>query len=236
MNALTDLATPTPAAQILLIDLENCPSEINDLLTRLGEYTQIVICYAQSGAKVPLDWLAPLSQALTSQRLQIRKMACAGKNAADFGLAFHAGMLVQQFPADTGFTILSNDTDLDHVVQLLDSTGRQARRIGRHHPSPGTDTTPPPPVPASPPAATPAAVTTERTLATFCKMLREHPNNRPGKEDALRNSLRAHFGQSRERADDGLTRLLAQGAVRITEGKVTYAESKLIAVALALTS
>lgn len=235
MNALTDLAAPTPAAQILLIDLENCPSEINDLLTRLGEYTQIVICYAQSGAKVPLDWLAPLSQALTSQRLQIRKMACAGKNAADFGLAFHAGMLVQQFPADTNFTILSNDTDLDHVVQLLVSTGRQARRIGKHHPSPSPDTAPPP-VPASPPAPTPAAVTAERTLATFCKMLRAHPNNRPSKEEALRNSLRAHFGQSRERADDGLARLLAQGAVRIADGKVTYAESKLIAAALALTS
>jgi len=46
--------TPMPA-KVLLIDLENCPNQINDLLSTLSDYAQVVICYAQSGAKVPLD-------------------------------------------------------------------------------------------------------------------------------------------------------------------------------------
>ena len=46
-------------------------------------------------------------------------MPNAGKNAADFGIAFWAGILVSQLPDDTHFDIISNDADLDFVVDLL---------------------------------------------------------------------------------------------------------------------
>ena len=36
--------------QVLLIDLENCPSQINVLLKDLEQFSQVLICYAQSGA------------------------------------------------------------------------------------------------------------------------------------------------------------------------------------------
>lgn len=53
-----------------------------------------------------------------------------GKNAADFGLCFWAGRLSVQMPVGTEFTILSKDTDLDHVVNLLAKFDYKAERVG----------------------------------------------------------------------------------------------------------
>ena len=37
---------------------------------------------------------------------------------------------MQQLKEETHFVIISNDTDLDHVVNLLKSQGRSAERVG----------------------------------------------------------------------------------------------------------
>ena len=225
MNALADMAQVASAAQvapggppkILLIDLENCPSQINDLLAKLGSYSQIVICYAQSGAKVPLDWLAPLSDAITSQRLKIIKMASVGKNAADFGICFFAGALMQQFSPTASFTILSDDTDLDHVVRLLVGEGRMASRMGSKKDD----------KPVAPAVVGSAETELPRTMASFCAVLLAHPNNRPAKEDALRNHLRSHFKQSQALADHIFTQLVHTGAIVLSEGKIRYVDARL---------
>jgi hypothetical protein len=107
--------------RVLLIDLENCPDQISQLQEKLEQFSQVVICYAQSGAKIPLDWLIPLSGTVSSNKLKIFKMTNGGKNAADFGICFFAGVLMQQLHKQTHFVIISNDTDLDHVVNLLKS-------------------------------------------------------------------------------------------------------------------
>jgi hypothetical protein len=212
---------PVPA-KVLLIDLENCPGQINDLLSKLGDYAQVVICYAQSGAKVPLDWLVPLSEAIASQRLKVIKMAHVGKNAADFGLCFFAGALMQQFPPDTDFTVVSEDADLDHAVQLLIGEGRTARRVGRPEDRPGT-------LVATVTAA--LSLTDEvRTVASYCAMLLAHPDNRPGGEMSLLNSLRSHFRQSQSLAEQAFQQLVARGAIRISSGRVIYVESGVIAL------
>ncbi len=46
-----------------------------------------------------------------------------GKNAADFGLAFWAGRLATEMPAETEFIILSQDGDWDHVVNCCATQG-----------------------------------------------------------------------------------------------------------------
>ena len=107
--------------RVLLIDLENCPDQISQLQEKLEQFSQVVICYAQTGAKIPLDWLIPLSATVISNKLKIFKMTNGGKNAADFGICFFAGVLMQQLHKETHFEIISNDTDLDHVVNLLRS-------------------------------------------------------------------------------------------------------------------
>ena len=115
--------------QILLIDLENCPSQLSVLLKDLEQYQQVIICYAQTGAKIPLDWLMPLNEMINQHRLKIIKMPNTGKNAADFGICFLAGMLMAEQPQNTHFVIMSNDSDLDHTIKLLKSYGRTAERI-----------------------------------------------------------------------------------------------------------
>jgi hypothetical protein len=115
--------------QILLIDLENCPSQLNVLLKDLEKFQQVIICYAQTGAKIPLDWLMPLNEMINQQRLKIIKMPTTGKNAADFGICFLAGMLMAEQPQNTHFVIVSDDADLDHTVKLLKSYHRTAERI-----------------------------------------------------------------------------------------------------------
>jgi hypothetical protein len=116
--------------KILLLDLESCPDQIDQLQTNLEQFSQVIICYAQTGAKIPLDWLIPLSTMVSSNKLKIFKMASGGKNAADFGICFFAGVLMQHLHKETHFVIVSNDTDLDHVVNLLKSQGRSAERVG----------------------------------------------------------------------------------------------------------
>ncbi len=74
--------------KVLLIDLENCPDQISQLQEKLEEFSQVVICYAQTGAKIPLDWLIPLSLVVSSNKLKIFKMTNAGKNAADLVFVF----------------------------------------------------------------------------------------------------------------------------------------------------
>ena len=66
--------TQIATSQVLLIDLENCPTQINVLLKDLEQFSQVLICYAQSGAKIPLDWLMPLTAMVNAERLKIIKM------------------------------------------------------------------------------------------------------------------------------------------------------------------
>ena len=121
--------------KVLLIDLENCPTQIQQLQVDLDHFIQIVICYAHSQAKIPLSWLNELAAAIAQNKLRIIQMAQGGKNSADFGLAFFAGALMQELPIQTDFIIVSNDKDLDHIVHLLKSQKRTAQRIeiGRAH-------------------------------------------------------------------------------------------------------
>ena len=54
-----------------------------------------------------------------------------GKNAADFGIQFYAGMLMSEQPANAHFVIMSDDQDLDHVVNLLSKArSASAERLG----------------------------------------------------------------------------------------------------------
>lgn len=225
-----DAGTPEPTQQqsVLLIDLENCPSQVNGLLEQLGTYDKVLICYAQSGAKVPLDWLPALSQTLNSGRLQIVRMPCSGKNAADFGISFFAGMLAQQYP-DAGFTIVSNDTDLDHVVLLLQSLQRSAKRSGHKPPAPSSESTPAQtsaPV-AAPSASAPAATATPtptagRTLGSFCAQMKLHAHNRPSKVESLLNALKSHFHQSEPLAQHVFKQLKQVGVIEVEGTKVTF--------------
>ena len=208
--------TQIATSQVLLIDLENCPTQINVLLKDLEQFSQVLICYAQSGAKIPLDWLIPLTAMVNAERLKIIKMPSGGKNAADFGICFFAGVLMQQLPVNTHFMIMSEDTDLDHVIKLLRSQGRTATRVNvkkeekvaaiAHAASDNGDT----------------------FIQTYCQNMLMNSKNRPSTKTALLNSLKSHCAQDVSQAEAVFKQLNQAGAIAIASNeKLSYDDAKI---------
>lgn len=197
--------------KVLLIDLENCPNQINQLQNDLTAFSQVVICYAQNNSKIPLEWLMNLVTAVNENKLKIIKMENGGKNAADFGICFFAGMLMQSFPKETHFVIVSNDTDLDHAVRLLISQERTAERIGKPKEeqklAKDNEVTPP--------------------LKTYCLHLITYSKNRPTKETTLLNSIKNKFKDSQTTVEYVFKQLLQLSAINIIDRKVTYNDAKI---------
>lgn len=194
--------------KVLLIDLENCPTQIQQLQVDLDHFVQIVICYAHSQAKIPLSWLNELAAAIQQNKLRIIQMAQGGKNSADFGLAFFAGALMQELPAQTEFIIVSNDKDLDHIVHLLKSQKRIAQRIGTMSEDLPKTTVPKP--------------AKRDDVLLVCQALIKNTNNRPSTSEALKNSLRSYLSQNTEAAQAVYSILVNKNVITVRDGKITY--------------
>jgi hypothetical protein len=201
--------------QVLLIDLENCPSQINELLENLVNYSQVVICYAQSGAKVPIDWILPLTKVLDDESLKIIKMPTVGKNAADFGIAFLAGVLMEKSSKKTHFDIVSNDTDLDFVIELLKLHKRSAKRIGK----PVKEIVKIEQIKSIQESKLIENFTTITPIQIYCSHLAIHP--KPAKTTTLLNSIKSKF-QGKIIPEELLAELLEQGVIAITNEKISY--------------
>ncbi|GAB4275084.1 MAG: hypothetical protein Kow0065_23120 [Methylomicrobium sp.] len=194
------------ASHVLLIDLENCPKQVHQLLDNLASYSYVVICYAQCGARVPLDWIVPLTATVNQNRLKIIKMPNGGKNSADFGITFWAGVMMAQLPENTHFDVVSDDNDLDHAVSLLVSQGRSAQRIGVKLEN----------LPGSAPKSLEVAV------QEFCAHLIKHSRSRPVKKETLLNSIRSKFKNSVVDAEDLFEALVKQKVIAVADNKVSY--------------
>ncbi len=126
---MTGRASPgPPSSRVLLIDLDNCPKELAELPNELANFTRIVACYGVNEPRLSVSLVRALAPAIHEGRLEFVGMELRGKNAADFGLAFWAGRLLERLPAETEFVILSRDNGLEHVVNLLRREHRAARR------------------------------------------------------------------------------------------------------------
>lgn len=128
---MTGRASPgPPSSRVLLIDLDNCPKELVELPNELASFTRVVACYGVNEPRLSISLVRALAPAIAEGRLEFVGMDLRGKNAADFGLAFWAGRLLERLPAETEFVILSRDNGLEHVVNLLRREHRAARRAG----------------------------------------------------------------------------------------------------------
>ena len=208
--------TENSESKILLIDLENCPSQIQHLQQSLINYNQVVICYAHSTAKIPLDWLMPLNDTINKDRLKIYKMATMGKNSADFGICFFAGVLMQQMPEKSHFVIMSDDTDLDHVVNLLNSQNRTAERIGIRKEEKTNIT-----------QVQNASLTEGTPIQIYCAHLVSYKKNRPAKKTTLLNSIKNKFKDTPDITNSVLSSLVKHGALVIHENKLIYNDKKI---------
>lgn len=114
---------------ILFIDIENCPSKIDELIEDFKIFQKIVICYAKTGVKIPLEWLLVLNDCVANDRLELVKMSEIANNSADFGITF---LLGRYFDHYDHFTVYSDDKDFDVVIELIGrSEGKSAERFGK---------------------------------------------------------------------------------------------------------
>jgi len=206
------------AVRALLIDLDNCPRQIERLPETLTEYARVIACYGGTEPKVPLGMVPLLATAIHEGRLAIIGMQKKGKNAADFGLAFWAGHLAAEMPPDTEFLILSQDTDLDHVVHMLQGAKRRVERHdGKVHRTTKRVVTD---------SAEPQQVETDGDVVTeYCTVYLQPARSRPVRKVTLSNSIRAFCKNHKKniKPEEILRGLVARGVVVIDENsRVTY--------------
>lgn len=203
----------------LLIDLDNCPRQLEQLPETLATFARVIACYGGSEPKVPLGMVPLLATAIQEGRLAIIGMQKKGKNAADFGLAFWAGRLVTEMPPDTEFLILSQDTDLDHVVHMLQSANRRVERLdGKVHRTKKVSPNPP----------EQPEETDGDAVAEYCTVYLQAGRSRPVRKVTLSNSIRAFCKNHKKniKPEEILHGLVARGVVVIDEkGRVTYVEA-----------
>ena len=218
-------------AQVLLIDLDNCPNQIEKLSLHIEEFARTIVSYGGAEPKVPFSLVSLLATLIHEKRLEIVP-AEQGKNAADFALTFYAGLLVNQLPPNTEFTILSDDTDLDYVVYLLHDKGREASRLsGKEQPvkaEPKSRTKNTPPKAKAQTKKMPASgdSSINDAAAKLSKHLRKlDRKKKPKSKESLLNYLESHFkgdpklASSRESI---FSALVKQRTVKMDGDKVKY--------------
>jgi len=193
--------------KVMLIDLENCPKQLQNLPADINHYQRVVICHAHAQAKIPLGWISLLAEAVVEKRLSI----------------FLAGALMQELPANTHFVIVSNDTDLDHAVNLLQGHQRSAERIGLVGPAESGDQ-----------QATQAAVsvpeTDEQRIADFCVFLQTQGRSqaRPAKPSTLQNSIKSRYRLEQQAEVVRLYKeMISSGVFCIVNKQIQYSESRI---------
>lgn len=193
LPAMDIIPTPSDAPRVLLIDLDNCPTQVNQLPQALLHFSRVIVCYGGFEPKIHLNQLGLLASALMEGRLAIESMERKGKNAADFGLTFWAGRLLAEMPPETEFLVLSQDTDLDYLMDMLRHAGRKVTRLdGNTYPNFGVTT---------PTQGTVSGNDIHRGSQTLLETAAEeyrvahisgrHP--RPARRVTLLNSIRSHF-------------------------------------------
>ena len=207
--------------RVLLVDLDNCPKQMEHLHHSIEQFTRVIACYGGTEPKVPLNIVTFLAQAINSGRLEIVGMEKNGKNAADFGLTFWAGRLMAELPPETDFTILSQDKDLDHAVNLLRSANRTANRFDgkTHYPHLFTDSTG-----EAGELVMDASLETDVEEYFSCRL---HSGiSRPRSKKTLLNNIKIYFKQRKViEPEDILRGLLERQHVIIdSQNKVTYVD------------
>ena len=208
------------APKALLIDLDNCPKQLSELSKTIDHFERIVVCYGGCEPKVHLDLVVLLASAIHKKQLEIIRMKKGGKNAADFGLSFWAGRLSASMPEDTEYIILSEDKDLDHVVDLLHSLDRKAARINgktNHVTNNGFSLN--------------KSYSEEKVSELVSKIgfkLINMEKARPKKTDTLRNSIKSWInGYPNVTVDAVVNKLLASGVISANQsGTIKYQTSE----------
>lgn len=218
-------------AKVLLIDLDNCPNQIEKLSLHIETFARVIVSYGGTEPKVPFSLLSLLATPIHEKRLEIVRVE-QGKNAADFALTFHAGLLVNELPPNTEFTILSDDTDLDHAVYLLYDKGRKASRLSgkdqpvKAEPKPRAKSITPKTKAQAPKTPASGKSSINDAVKKFsAKLQKTKSEKKPKTKKALLNQIESHFPNNKKLAKSGeaiFNALEKQGTIKLDGDTVTY--------------
>lgn len=211
--------------RVLLIDLDNCPKQIQTLPQKLSVFSRVIACYGGEDPKVHLRLVPLLASAINEGKLEIIGMEKKGKNAADFGLAFWAGRLMAEMPPETQFVILSQDADLDHIINMLRRADRKAERInGKVKKIKSAHASIDKRVDKREPENGTINSVIEEAIEKYTLQHLQAGSSRPRKKATLLNSIKAFFKKRKGiKAEDILQGLVERGILHIDEkGRVTY--------------
>jgi hypothetical protein len=227
---------------VLLIDGDNDPHMPSDF--PLSSSTLVKV-FLRPKASLP----RPLQKRLVSLPLCVTIAAPqGGKNAADFVMSLHAGLLHASLPLHLPFTIVTNDKGLGAIVQELQRVGRVATlwtshperaaspapaarsRTSSRAPRRGRTRAKPVPPPVTPAAETPVAPrpveapasnVLAAAAAAYLRMLLR-AKNPPSRLKALLNDIANRTVNSGLASADILEELKRNGSLSIDErGRVS---------------
>lgn len=222
------LPTVLPIDAVLLIDGDNDPHLPLDF--KLTNRT-LVRVFLRSGAKLPRGLERRLSA--VPENLTVVSPG-GGSNAADFVMAFHAGLLHAALPLQIPFTLVTADKSLSVMTLELQRVGRRAlhwtshpeRAVKRrgatttgHAPTARRRTARPAsaPIPAPAPVQAPAAPQPEGLLAAalaYGERLRRMKNP-PSRLKALLNDIRNRAGRPGQTPENVLEELRRAGVITL---------------------
>ncbi|CAK0772504.1 hypothetical protein CCP3SC1_670014 [Gammaproteobacteria bacterium] len=214
---------PVETPRVLLIDLDNCPSQLTQLPQAVAHFNRVVVCYGGFEPKIQLNQLSLLAPAVVAGRLAIEPMERKGKNAADFGLTFWAGRLLAEMPPETEFVVLSQDSDLDYLLDMLRHAGRKAERLDGNTNAGFTSVISTQDSVSSDTGTGGAVLSLEAAAEDYRIVHIASRRTRPARRLTLINSIRSHFKGSGIDPEAVLQELIRRGILTVNRsGQVIY--------------
>lgn len=229
---LAETSAVDTAEEFLIIDIENCPGYIKDLEKHKKKYQKVIICYSQNKTKVSLslpEIFDIFNDMYASDKLDFFQVPSEQKNAADFGISFYAGMLTQKIKKGSKITILSDDGELESVVNILKKIGFKSERIGYKFEKIGT-------INEGKSVKSIRTISNKNTskdsclsegMKKYCKYLSKAEKGRPSKKTTLRNSIKSQIPDNKIEPDDIIQELIECKIIKVNDSKIIYDNNKL---------
>jgi hypothetical protein len=191
----------------VLIDYENVQPDFMAALDK--EHFNVVVFVGANQAKVTFEVASVLQQ--MGGRAEYIKISGNGSNALDFHIAFYIGQIAAQDP-EAYFHIVSKDTGFDPLIQHLKSKKILASRSKS--------------VADIPLVKISNSKSASEKAAAVLANLQQRGTSKPRAVKTLSSTINSLFQKSLSEQEVGaiIKELEKQGAITITESKVTYAQ------------
>jgi len=189
----------------VLVDFENVQPKNISLLS--GGPFKIKVFVGANQAKIPLETARALQ--MFGPHADYIQIEGSGKNALDFHIAYYIGRISAEFP-DAHFHVISKDKGFDPLIKHLKTQKIICQRSASI---------------AEVPLVRISSTKTDREkLDAVIENLEKRKASKPRTLKTLRSTIKALFANqlAEEDLDVIINQLSTSGAIKITDGKISY--------------